>query len=302
MDDLIEDQDVMTFKGMRRYHYNSPQLLLSDAMRSPYYWWWAYLRLSKNYWWVCQQDGRVTDARLRKMYFDFGCVYEMTFAEWWEKKGVRLFREQIALPAVREIDVLRRNFSRPTGNYLLLELPLHMTERTLIKQVRQHLRHHPDRQVNRVSFAKRPLTKLIGIRQDVIESAYRVWQVHHQSRDHRQVEKIGQTHGTKSLYQIGKELRLVKSCMPAVTDDKERAAKRVNGMKVAVSRMLSRANCLIDNVCVGVFPSIKPLSVPIAWRGSKRTELDAAISLGLWRPLFDANETLIVPLLDDGHT
>jgi len=125
---------------------------------------------------------------------------------------VRLFREQIALPAVREIDVLRRNFSKPTGNYLLLELPLHITERTLIKQVRQHLRHHPDRQVNRVSFAKRPLAKLIGIRQDVIESAYRVWQVHYQSRDHRQVEKIGQTQGTKSLYQIGKELRLVKSC------------------------------------------------------------------------------------------
>jgi hypothetical protein len=34
------------------------------------------------------------------------------------------------------------------------------------------------------------------------------------SRDDRQVDKIGQTTGTKSLYQIGKELRLVKSCLP----------------------------------------------------------------------------------------
>jgi hypothetical protein len=291
----IEDQsDVLTFKGMRRYRYNNPDLLLNEALRSPFYWWWAYLRLSKDYWWLCQRDGQVADTRLREMYWDFGRVYEMTFADWWQSNGIHVFKEQVALPAVREIDVRTKNFSKPISNYLMLELPLHMTERTLIKQVRQKLRDHPNREVRRISSASRPLAKFVGIRQDVIESAYAVWQVHYKSRDHRQVDKIGQAHGTKSLYQIGKELRLVKTCMPSVTDNKERAAKRVNGMKVAVSRMLTRANNLIDNACIGVFPSIKPISEPVVWRGRRKEELMEAELEGKWRPLFDANETLIV--------
>lgn len=60
----------------------------------------------------------------------------------------------------------------------------------------------------------------------------------------------------KSLYQIGKELRLVKTCMPVATDNAKKATVRVNGMKVAVSRMLSRANNLAANAAVGVFPSV----------------------------------------------
>ena len=101
------------------------------------------------------------------------------------------------------------------------------------------IRHHPEREVARVSTAQRKLAKLIGIRQDVIESAHAVWRLHYESRDGQVTEKIRQTTGSKSLYQVGKELRLVKTCIPAVTDDAKRADMRVNGMKVAVSRMLS---------------------------------------------------------------
>lgn len=65
--------------------------------------------------------------------------------------------------------------------------------------------------------------------------------------------------------------------MPAATDNLERAAKRVNGMKVAVSRMLSRANYLEQNSAIGIFPSLQAPIDPI-----------------IWRPLFNANETLNV--------
>jgi hypothetical protein len=53
---------------------------------------------------------------------------------------------------------------------------------------------------------------------------------------------LGRAHATKSLYQIGTELRLIKSCMPVSIDNLESEAKRVNRMKVAVSRMLNKAN------------------------------------------------------------
>lgn len=291
---MDQNTEQLVFKGMRRFRYRRDELLLNDAIRSPYYWWWAYLRLSKDYWWVCERKGVADDERLRRMYTDFGKVYDMTFEQWWTKRGADLFSEQVALPRVRQIDHANMELSRPLERHLLLEIPLNLTEKTIISDVRKLIRQHPAREVERISSARRKLAKLIGIRQDVIESAYAVWQLHHESRDGRTVEKIGQAHGTKSLYQIGKELRLVRSCMPQPTDDKTRAAKRVNGMKVATSRMLSRANHLIDNVAAGIFPSIQAPKEPIFWRPVQQRKLDEAISAGVWRPLFDMNDTLIV--------
>ncbi len=286
--------EQLVFKGMRRFRYRRDELLLNDAERSPYYWWWAYLRLSKDYWWVCQRKGIADDLRLREMYRDFGKVYEMTFEQWWDKRGIDLFSEQVALPAVRKLDPLNMQLSKRLERHLLLEIPVNMTEKTIINKVRDLLRQHPERMVVRESNAQRKLAKLIGIRQDVIESAYAVWRVHYESRDGRLVEKIGQPQGTKSFYQIGKELRLVRTCMPAPTDGKEISAKKINGMKVAVSRMLTRANNLIDNAAVGVFPSIQAPRDFIVWRDVQQKKLAEAVALGQWRPLFSASDTLIV--------
>jgi hypothetical protein len=103
---------------------------------------------------------------------------------------------------------------------------------------------------------------------------------------------IGKTQGSKSLYQIGKELRLVESCMPAQFDGLSTSAKKVNGMKVAVSRMLSRANNLSVNSAVGDFPNVRPIEKPILWKFRDPEHMKTAAALGHWRPLFDANETL----------
>lgn len=291
---MNENKPELIFKGMRRFRYRNGELLLNDARRSPYYFWWAYLRLSKDYWWVCQRNGVADDQRLKAMYGDFGKVYEMTFDDWWERRGIGLFYEQMALPNVRQLDPQNLQLTKPLDGHLLLEIPIHMTERTIISKVREAIRNHPNRSVERISHAKRPLAKLVGIRQDVIEAAFQVWKAHYLSRDGRQVDKIGQITGTKSLYQIGKELRLVKSCMPMPTDDKERSAKRVNGMKVAVSRMLSRANYLIENAAVGIFPSVQPIKESIVWRTIQQQKLSEAVEAKQWRPLFDPNETLNV--------
>lgn len=295
---MNENNEELIFKGMRQLRYKRQDDMLKDAIRSPYYWWWAFLRLSKDYWWVCHRRGAVGDSRLKAMYRDFGNVYELTFEEWFLRRGKNLLSEELALPAVRKLLPTNLELSRPLGRHLILEIPLNMTEKSIISQVRNQLRNHPEREVERISTAKRKLAKLIGIRQDVIESAYAVWKLHYESRDGRVVEKIGQAHGTKSLYQIGKELRLVRSCMPVATDNQERAAKRVNGMKVAVSRMLTRANNLMDNAAIGVFPSIQPVKEEIDYSPVQLLRMNEAISSG-WRPLFDPNDKLIVHERDD---
>lgn len=289
---MNQNNQELVFKGMRRLLYRRDESL-KDALKAPHFWWWAYLRLSRDYWWVCQRNGVADDPRLREMYSDFGKVYEMTFEQWWDRRGIDLFSEKVDLPKVRALSSDNVQLSKPVDRHLLLEIPINLTERTIISQIREHLRAHPNRQVVRQNTSERKLAKLVGIRKDVIESAFAVWRVYDQSRDGRQVDKIGQAQGSKSLYQIGKELRLVKTCMPAATDDKERAAKRVNGMKVAVSRMLSRANSLIANAAIGTFPSVQPLKAPIVWRPVQQQRLDEAVAAKQWRPLFDANETLI---------
>jgi hypothetical protein len=289
---MDQNNQELVFKGMRRLRYRRDESL-EAALKAPHYWWWAYLRLSKDYWWVCQRNGVADDPRLRAMYSDFGKVYEMTFEQWWDRRGIDLFSEKVDLQTVRVLSPDNVQLSKPVDRHLLLEIPINLTERTIISKVREHLRAHPNRQVVRQNTSERKLAKLVGIRKDVIESAFAVWRVYEQSRDGRQVDKVGQALGTKSLYQIGKELRLVKTCMPAATDDKERAAKRVNGMKVAVSRMLSRASNLIANAAIGNFPSVQPLKVPIVWRPLQQQRLDEAVAAKQWRPLFDANETLI---------
>jgi hypothetical protein len=295
---MNENNEELIFKGMRQLRYKRQDDMLRDAQRSPYYWWWAFLRLSKDYWWVCHRRGAVGDQRLKGMYRDFGNVYEVTFEEWFLRRGKNLLSEELALPAVRKLSPTNLELSRPLGRHLILEIPLNMTEKSIISQVRKQLRNHPEREVERISTAKRKLAKLIGIRQDVIESAYAVWKLHHESRDDRIVLKIGQAHGTKSLYQIGKELRLVRSCMPVATDNQEAAAKRVNGMKVAVSRMLTRANNLIENAAIGVFPSIQPIKEEIEYSTPQLLRMLEAVASG-WRPLFDPNDKLIVHERDD---
>ena len=290
---MNENNEELIFKGMRKLRYKRNDDMLRDALRSPHYWWWAFLRLSQDYWWVCLRRGSVGDQRLKGMYRDFGNVYELTFEEWFLRRGKNLLSEELALPEVRKLSPTNLELSRPLGRHLILEIPLNMTEKSIISQIRKQLRNHPDREVERISTAKRKLAKLIGIRQDVIESAYAVWKLHYESRDGRVVEKIGQSHGTKSLYQIGKELRLVRSCMPVSTDNQEAAAKRVNGMKVAVSRMLARANNLIENAAIGVFPSIQPMKEEIEYSPVQLLRMNEAVASS-WRPLFDPNDKLIV--------
>ena len=63
-------------------------------------------------------------------------------------------------------------------------------------------------------------------------------------------------------------------------------------MKVAVTRMLRRADNLIANAEVGIFPSVTPPKEPIRLRQTQQLKLDESVKAGFWRPLFDDEETL----------
>jgi hypothetical protein len=283
----------LAIKGMGQLRYATPDSALKAARSSPYFWWWSYLRISKDYWWTVQCAGDVTDQRLKSMYEDFGDVYGVSFEDWWFDRGVNLFKEQVATPKVRQLNPLDISLSQPSSKFLLLEIPLNLTQRTIIAQIRKKLEGIENRTVQRQNISKRPLAKLTGIRSNSLKMPFEVWKLFYQSRDDREVPRLGRQLGTKSLYQIGKELALVAKCMPVAGELKSKSDKKVNGMKVATSRMLKRANNLILNASVGEFPVVTSPKQPIVWNAKEKLRLDKAVKDGYWQPIFADYESLV---------
>ena len=273
-------------KGMRRLRYADIEEEVRDASQSPYRWWFEYLQLSKDYWWVCQQGGDTLDVKLKEMWDDFGDVHNTNFVNWWIKRGRNIFAEQVSLPKVRKIDGDKNNLSVNQHKYLVLEIPLNLTERTIGRQVMALLREEPNREIKRKSEAQRPLAKLIGIRKSVIRDARDIWCLNQIVQNAKKPNAtIGKPYDTMTTQQIGIGFRLVRSCLPKFTDTEDVERKKRNGMKVAVSRMIHRANSLIANAEIGVFPSFAPVEKRVRWTEQQQIEFDAAIERGEWQPM-----------------
>ena len=64
---------------------NPPQTVID----SPYYWWYQFLRLNKDYAATCKRGGR---GHLSSLYRDFGDVFVLDFKAWWTPRD-HLFAE-----------------------------------------------------------------------------------------------------------------------------------------------------------------------------------------------------------------
>jgi hypothetical protein len=284
-------------KRRRRKYKGLPGLTVEDresgavvAMNSAYYWWFEYLKLSKNYWWLCKERN-VLYAKspvLVKVGEDFGDVFEQDFRDWWINVGSELFVEQLDLPAVKQLDSNFGNRSVVQNDKVIVEIPLNLTEQTIKKQVLEIVRNHTQREIRRTTSARRKLARLKRIRLDVLETARDVWCLNQIAKlasagvvgfENVNTDKL-------SLYEIGRRLNLVESCMPKATDSVELARKKRNGMKVAVKRMLDRADALIANVELGLFPSFTNVKSQQFWTDIQQQKIDEAILAGEWMPDF----------------
>lgn len=76
-----------TFGRSRRpFDEENPPKTVTD---SPYYWWFMFLRLNKDYEATCKANGK---GKCADLYKDFGDVYKINFKDWWNKR-VHLFAE-----------------------------------------------------------------------------------------------------------------------------------------------------------------------------------------------------------------
>ena len=252
-------------KGIGRLHSRTIEEELSYARTSVRRWWWEYLRLSKDYWLICQTSSsannpRTIDDGMRYLYRKFGDIYKSDFDTWYERTGSFLFREQVELPKVIEIADDLSNFAQERDGKLLLEIPLALSQATISRQINRILKQYADeRPTNKLqtSQSKFPINPVL-YRLPALQKMHEVWCLHREliSKPVALGEAVDKYSAKGDLFRIGKVLRL-SPANENPAEDPFIHHKRLNIMRATVSRYLGKANMLIGNVELGKFPVFK---------------------------------------------
>lgn len=225
-------------------------LTISYQQRSPFYWWWEYLRRNNDYLKCCEKNGA---GKLAHLFKDFGDVREDNFKKWWGEgnRGAYLFGEKRSALVPKELnDKSEWEEDWNSENVLVLALPLTMSKRELQSRVAKILKKRHTARRGRTAMkldkgtARFPLNRNYTI--ESLQKALDVYDCY---------TKLVQLNGKAKLWEVGVELRLVRGAMPSPTDLKQdRLAKR-NVMAVSVKRYLNQAQRIIKGTSLGIFPS-----------------------------------------------
>ena len=209
--------------------------------RSPYYWWWQYLKRNEAYLKCCELGGT---GRMGKLYRDFGDVRPDDFKAWWRRTGEYLFSEPPVPTSIQVVDDLGALPMLDLRGCMVLVAPLTLDKRTLKKRFGELLRkHHTGRRGgNRfaVSFAAyRLATKPVVSALERTLRVYDLWKAHRSEW---------------TLWQIGEAAKISADLHSRATDTTASLRDKRGRMAILVSRYVKNARGYIDNVGKGVFP------------------------------------------------
>lgn len=210
--------------------------------RSPYYWWWEYLRRSEKYKTTCKSNGT---TGLKSLYRDFGNIYRSTFKEWWSQgdRGAMLFANASPDDLVVLLDP---GTKVPKDNSLLtVKIPLALPRKHIEDKLRKILdKHHQGRRGVRYTggtTAQYRISKSVNLA--ALETRLKIYD-----------DRLANS--KKTLWQLGLDN------VPALRGEKlvTRNGKpyldpsRRNVISALVSRYLREAKATIKNVESGIFP------------------------------------------------
>jgi hypothetical protein len=272
-------------KGLKRYKFETMEEEFQAAWSSPYRYWWSFLSCSKDYWWICKQNGETLDLELKRTYESFGDVHLRGFATWWTDAARDNFLEQIDPPNVELIESESLNHLDAPVDYpwMVVRVPLNLGREKLIQDFSEILDSHPNRSHYREQTSIYPLLKHKNLHEDVLKRSCELW--------HAINRMGGISTGNKrkgdsdSYYEIGSKFELSPKQKIKEGDSNERQRKKRSAMKSAVFRALLQAENLIANVEIGRFPSKDPVHKRVRWTPDQQRELDAAVLRGEWQPM-----------------
>ncbi|MEN3372623.1 hypothetical protein [Dechloromonas sp. ZS-1] len=223
--------------------------------RSPYYWWWAYLRRNADYLACCEAGGV---GELGWLYADFGDVRTDDFRSWWggsEQRGAKLFGEQAIehrLTEITEVDVFQNH--KDIG-LAVISVNLNINKRKLQQYFANWLttvhKGKPGRRSlgkEGVSSAKYPLHRNFSQHNlRLMLAVYDAWTAN------QALPKPER----KTMWQVGEALKLVPTAITKARDTQAERTNKLNVMTVAVSRYVKQAKAIIANTAKGQFPNSK---------------------------------------------
>jgi hypothetical protein len=266
----MDEYELRPQKGLPHFRYRSIEEQIREASSSESIrrWWWEYLRLSKDYWFLCRTcaEGRpqTYDEKLAQIFIDFGNVHEGSFEDWWRRTGSDLFAEQELPPRVQQITSADTAVPGNRVGKILVEIPLQLTRETVQKQISEILDLYSDQRPRHryeTSTSKYPIEPVLT-RMKVIQQAHEVYCLHRELiQKPKALARLGVSadlteHDNKAnLFRIGKIYGLSPQNVSLVGMPQE-VASRTKKMRSEVSRVIDRAETLLSYVESGRFAVI----------------------------------------------
>lgn len=269
------------FPNLSNQKYNQLDLEIAAAKRSLYYLWWRYLRLSSDYWWLCQQKGKTVDKEFAETYKLFGNVFVGDFGDWWAQRGTEVFSYEVDPPKVELITIKEMRYVPRIKWIQPVMVPLHLTKSEILAQLSELLKEHQPQPLAKSIATGHEVEDLRGVRKKVLTDAHRVWCLNDATTRAKDAELLERPERF-TQYWIGKKLELDPK---AISGKRIREAVEANhrlAMRVKVNRYLSKANNLIANVELGRFPVMTPVDERMRWTKKQVQEKKDAVEAGLW--------------------
>lgn len=253
---------------------------------SLYYWWLAFLRCSKDYWWCCQLRGQCQDPRLISVWKDFGDIFQYPcFMHWWQDHGAKLFDSpQMEIGFIKQLGaglelILRDDLVVPRPGMICIAIPEYlenMAAQTLIWEAwqvaRVRGRHYavdakyqlydlPLRSKRTIVRAYQSLTLSVCVENSIATDAVYRW----------------------GEFEMGRYLNISPKNNIVNKDSKEKIAQKRNAVRNIFSQSKDGGLTLVANAEIGQFPCKNPVEPRQRWTKAQQDGLDHAVSSGQWQ-------------------
>lgn len=282
---------LMPQKMFEHFQHSSMAHQVQEASTSIRRWWWDYLRLSKDYWLLCQTcpEGHpeTYDEGLAQTFKDFGNVHEGTFEDWWRRTGSALFAEQERPPRVSQLSDIDGVISGDWSGKIVVEIPLRLTRETVQKQIDELLdsvTDRPNRQM-KVSTSRYPSYKTMP-RLETLQKAHDTYCLHREliakPKALAKLEIDEEDSQTKAdLFRIGTVAGLNRTYSQLIGTEAKINEKKRN-MRSLVSKTLLNASKIISHVELGKFPCDDDAPEPKPRFSIKQKAVHAALEQKWW--------------------
>ena len=274
MNDLLQKRESWITEAYVLDHINDLKIIRSSQL----FWWAAYLRLSKEYWWCCQQNGDCLDADLRRVYENFGNLFSFTsLNEWWNVYGQSLFGLPETDKKIQCSSDLNNTIDKNNG--ISLTVPFGLQREDIYKQLNYLLDQHSYFEIPCNSTALYQLEEYSTKARRRLLSAYQTWCLQELVSDDRVVDKLS----SWGQYEIGSSLNLAPRQQPHPKDTITTAKAKQKAVRATTKQNYDDANRLIANVEIGKFPCKSKVIARLRWTPQQLKLRDEAIADGLWQ-------------------